>query len=470
MLSILLQKLKWGLSFLFSAKQREFREDEEFFEKKGRLPLQTSKKSQKNKPEHVFQSVLDPECTHCGSTENIKRGTRKTKKGRVQLYRCRECERTFTPDSITGKHFNRIVILEALIFYQLGFSLEDTARILKAKFEVAVAPSTISEWVEEYTWLCPYSRMRPYGKKMYHPKDICETYSMAHRQIYKFRFHKAKTRLILEEDYRHRNFDSILEYLENVTSETPHQLFQDGERASRAPLKFSKKQMIVRGKRNYATKLASFVLSGVQNRNMRHEALQRFMIATDSVTVATEVPVYIRKEDLVHMKTQLGFELYTRRDEEDKKEIRAMYTEQEKKEEKKKSSKKAKKEENEKWFNIRYRIAEIDDLPDLVTGHIDFLQIRNGSIHILDYKGEGADNVKPIEQLTIYALALSRLTGLRVYHFKCAWFDEKTYHEFFPLHVVYKKKKGRRKKVKTKEGIYKLNEKAGRIDDMKPMA
>lgn len=33
---------------------------------------------------------------------------------------------------------------------------------------------------------------------------------------------------------------------------------------------------------------------------------------------------------------------------------------------------------------------------------------------------------------------LSRLTGLRLYDFKCGWFDEKVYYEFFPLHVVYK--------------------------------
>jgi hypothetical protein len=51
------------------------------------------------------------------------------------------------------------------------------------------------------------------------------------------------------------------------------------------------------------------------------------------------------------------------------------------------------------------------------------------------------------EQLTIYALALARLTALRLYHFKCAWFDEENYYEFYPLHVVYKKKK--RKQIRS---------------------
>jgi hypothetical protein len=46
-----------------------------------------------------------------------------------------------------------------------------------------------------------------------------------------------------------------------------------------------------------------------------------------------------------------------------------------------------------------------------LTGHIDFLQIRNGSIHIVDYKPNGKSE-RPISQLIVYALALSRPRGL----------------------------------------------------------
>ena len=65
------------------------------------------------------------------------------------------------------------------------------------------------------------------------------------------------------------------------------------------------------------------------------------------------------------------------------------------------------------------------------------MQIRNGMVHILDYK-PNASKEKPIEQLTWYALALSRLTGLRLFEFKCAWFDDKDFYEFYPLHIVKK--------------------------------
>ncbi len=39
--------------------------------------------------------------------------------------------------------------------------------------------------------------------------------------------------------------------------------------------------------------------------------------------------------------------------------------------------------------------------------------------------------------LTIYALALARRAGLPLKVFKCGWFDEKDYFEFYPLQGVY---------------------------------
>ena len=67
-----------------------------------------------------------------------------------------------------------------------------------------------------------------------------------------------------------------------------------------------------------------------------------------------------------------------------------------------------------------------------LTGHIDFLQVRNRAVHILDYKPDARTN-RPIVQLTVYALALTTLVpGLRLFDIKCAWFNEEEYCEFFP--------------------------------------
>jgi len=144
--------------------------------------------------------------------------------------------------------------------------------------------------------------------------------------------------------------------------------------------KFDLSGVIIREKHNFACRLAGMVLQAVNDNRKRHEVLQRFMLCNDSVTVACEVPVYIDTTDIEHMRDKLG-------------------------------------------FVIPFDTAGLGT----ITGHIDIIQLRNGAVHILDYK-PNAKKQKPIEQLTLYALALSRLTGLRLYHIKCAWFDEKSYH------------------------------------------
>jgi ATP-dependent exoDNAse (exonuclease V) beta subunit len=118
------------------------------------------------------------------------------------------------------------------------------------------------------------------------------------------------------------------------------------------------------------------------------------MLTTDSVTVAVEVPIYLTPEDITHMQHDLGFHIPL-------------------------------------------------DTAGAITGHIDVLQIRNGRVHILDYK-PGANHERPIAQLMVYALALSRRTGLRLFDFTCAWFDDRHYFEFYPLHVVHKRGTRRR--------------------------
>jgi ATP-dependent exoDNAse (exonuclease V) beta subunit len=113
------------------------------------------------------------------------------------------------------------------------------------------------------------------------------------------------------------------------------------------------------------------------------------MLAADSVTVAVEVPIWLRERDIGAIERQWEITLAP---------------------------------PNESGERI-------------LTGHIDFVQVRNGAIHILDYKPDATTN-KPFAQLTIYALALSHLTGIPLFDFKCAWFNEEQYCEFFPRTIL----------------------------------
>jgi len=110
------------------------------------------------------------------------------------------------------------------------------------------------------------------------------------------------------------------------------------------------------------------------------------MLANDSVTVAIEIPIWLTETDIAALEKQHAIEL----------------------------------------------VPQAGSTERTITGHIDFLQVRNGAVHILDYKPDARTN-KPIAQLAIYALALTRLVpGLKLFDIKCAWFSEQEYCEFFP--------------------------------------
>lgn len=382
-------------------------------------------------------------CPYCLSQDFFKRGFRQKKHEKVQLYQCKTCNKTFTAHLTKGKHYPLAAVLDGLSFYHLGYSMEKTCQLLKQYHELEINPNSLANWITEFIDYCPFNKMRYFALKKYSPKDMVIHATLAHQQLFRYRFHRAKCRLAIEDDYKHRRFWPLKEFLEMVPTECPHQYFLKGLRASEVPMTFSKKQMIVRAKQNYANELCQFVLQSVKERKKRHDALQRFMLFNDSVTVATEVPVYLTKDDLEHMQTQLGFEMYQKK----------LKT----------------KNEKLKATTQDLKLFPKAKLPKLITGHIDLLQIRNGQIHILDYKAK-AEKERPIEQLTLYAMALSRLTGLRMFELKCAWFDENDYFEFYPLHVIYKpKRKRQRRKIQTIEGTYLINRIKEKIERIRPI-
>ena len=97
------------------------------------------------------------------------------------------------------------------------------------------------------------------------------------------------------------------------------------------------------------------------------------MLLTDDSTMAVEVPVYLTPEDVAYFQSR--------------------------------------------GFNLDFE-------PALITGHIDILQIRNGSVYILDYKPEARKQKRAHVQLTIYALALSPRANIPLEKITCIWFDE----------------------------------------------
>lgn len=338
-------------------------------------------------------------CPYCNGRDIIKKGQRVKKYGDIQLYYCKHCDKKFTPGVDKYKTFPLRLVIDAVTLYNRLYSLEDSVKLVSEKYGISVSRQILRKWLDEYREYLTFLRMREFAEKKYDRRKLIEEIRLFHGQIYDFKYHRAKTNMLLEESFRHFQFRPLQEFLELVIAECPHQVFKESQkRASEYKDLFNLDTVKIVRKVNMAQKNTRFVMQGVANNKLRHQILQEFMIVNDSVTVAAEVPVLLDYDDVTHFKHQLNFDV-----------------------------------------PIELREDEI------ITGHIDILQIRNGMIHIMDYK-PSARKAKPIEQLTLYALALSRLTTLRLYHFKCAWFDEDDYFEFYPLHVVYKKKGRRQRK------------------------
>lgn len=315
---------------------------------------------------------------------------------KVQVFFCKHCQKKFTPLITRGKTYPTAVILKSLVLSNRFYSPEMIAEKMRKDYGLKISLDTINSWIKEYREYMPFSRMKDYlagklARKEIKPNDVVVEQKLFHQQIYDFGFHRGKTDLIIEEDFKNYKLRKIRDFLELTVAECPHQVFREsGTRASEFKNIFDLNEVRITRKESIASEMARFVMQSVANNKERHRCLQEFMLFCDSTTLAVEVPVLLDREDVAHFQNMLN-------------------------------------------FNVPLEI-------DIVTGHIDFIQLRNGIIHIMDFK-PSAKKYKPIEQLTIYALALSRLTSLRMFNFKCAWFDEDDYFEFYPLHVVYKKKK-----------------------------
>ena len=263
------------------------------------------------------------------------------------------------------------MILDGVSLYNLGYTRSEVCQLIKEKYGPEIKPSTLTNWIRELAPLCRYTRLRDKATKLYSPHQVIKSLTLNHQQVYYYRYHQAKLDLLLnQKEFSHQRFNDLAAYLTLIEKYCPHDYFQTGSRSSQTLAKFDLHKVAITRKLNHATRLAKLVIQAVGHNRLRHEALQQFMLANDSVTVAIEVPIFLSPEDLKHLTQKLRFQIP---------------------------------------FNPT----------EMLTAHIDILQVRNGLIHILDYK-PNAKSEKPYTQLTSYALALSRLTGLNLMDFKCA--------------------------------------------------
>lgn len=341
-------------------------------------------------PSHTSKPIIA--CPYCEDTAIVRAGIRSTKHGTAQVYLCKFCDRRFTPNITKHRTYPMRVVAETLSRYNRLQPLPEVLAGVRKKFGVKVPPSTARRWIAEFASYLPFLRMRDVARRhrLIPAHRAIVEHRLHHGQVYDFKYHRTKTDLLLSTHRGNEPLAPLRSYLDSIPESCPHDLFlKETPRASQAKNVFPVHDIRITERHdNAAIESARFSLQSVARNKLRHESVQEFMLVNDSATVAVEVPIVLTYEDVDHYRTKLGFDV---------------------------------------------------PLPlkpgELYTGHIDLVQIRNGQVHILDYK-PAAKHVKPVEQLMIYALALARRSHMLLYHFRCAWFDDRDYYEFYPLHVV----------------------------------
>jgi hypothetical protein len=368
------------------------------------IPMRTSLQAQSLSPPP--SPVKPPErCPRCASRKLATKGRRGKKLETLRLYQCRTCDHRFSagPRGLRNKTYPAGEIIDALTDYNRGHSLEETAKRLSSRHGHCVAASTISRWLSSHPRLTTYRRLRAKGCRQFSPQLIIRVSKLYHAQVYEYGYHRAKLTFLREgalDDRRagDTRFAGLADFLERVPRTCPHELFrrEDGARASSLANSFLKlERLLVLEKQNAATEMAALIVPACGSNHDRHPRLQRFMLANDSTTIAVEVPIWLHEDDISALEAKFGVAIVPKQP-------------------------------------LHPDNPAAGHRPRSITGHIDFLQVRNGAIHILDYKPDARTN-KPMAQLTIYALALTRLVpGLRLFDIKCAWFNEHCYNEFLP--------------------------------------
>lgn len=154
-----------------------------------------------------------------------------------------------------------MAIVAALNQYNLGFTLEETARHVNRRFKVKVSKSTVHLWLREFGDLCSYRRIRDEVRKQYSPDELLVSRKFIHHDLaYDFKYHRGKL------DRLPPAFFGLAHYLKGVERGTPS-YFEEDQHPSR--LKIDLK--IDRGTRyNQACRMAALAISARKTNTERH--------------------------------------------------------------------------------------------------------------------------------------------------------------------------------------------------------
>ena len=97
---------------------------------------------------------------------------------------------------------------------------------IRRRLHIHIPERTISSWIAEHRKLATYAWLRPDAKKSFAPNEIVRSYTLEHRQVYRFQVHQAKLDMLTRAASSNiRGLENLKSYFDTVGPTYPHHLF-----------------------------------------------------------------------------------------------------------------------------------------------------------------------------------------------------------------------------------------------------
>lgn len=227
-------------------------------------------------------------CPVCNKKNFIKKGKVKTKFGARQSYCCKDCSKRFAKRHLSYKTYGPKVITNALSYYNLGYTLEESARLVNKRFKLRICKSSVHQWLKEFKDICTYYKVRPKALKNYR-KEILVSKTFEHNGLnYNFKYHKVKLNILAA------GRSGLLQYIKGFENGCPD-FFKEDKRCSQLKIDIKIKK---ENRYSQVCKLAELALKAAETNKQRHALVERFMLINDASTVACEVPIWLWEKNL----------------------------------------------------------------------------------------------------------------------------------------------------------------------------
>jgi hypothetical protein len=209
---------------------------------------------------------------------------------------------------------------------------------------------------------------------------VIQQISLDHKGgFYFYRIHNQKINKLCN------GFNDLNNFLVDMFKDCPDQFFNSGPRSSMLKFKLDVDAKKIQG--HEICDLARHGLIANNERyNSNHMKVQSFMLENDSNTIAVEIPIWLRNNE------------------------------------------------------VDYYLDLFKTIQPL-TGHIDILRLEDDKIWVWDYKPNSHNEEFASTQIYFYALMLSKRTNISLDNFRCGYFDKNYAYVFKPKENLLTKNK-----------------------------